>query len=127
MRGITETRRPGEQNWPVRCVRLPSGFAIRFEESWWEPVTELAVYVAPGCFGCDRALELVEEVRVQIGNHVTVTVVDIAEEDKSIPESLFAVPSWYLDGELVSLGNPTVDEILEAVGVEWSYPNNWLA
>jgi hypothetical protein len=53
-----------------------------------------------------------------VGAEGIVEVVDTACTSADLPEDLFAVPSWYLNGRRVSLGNPTFDELLALVGLE---------
>ena len=70
------------------------------------PGKSLDIYVAPSCFGCDRARELAVEVRSWGIPHIFVRLRDLADPQTSPPESVFAVPTYLLDGEVVSLGNP---------------------
>ena len=74
-------------------------------------MAHLTVYVAPNCIGCDRALELVETIRQAHGESSVIEIVDTSDPGVTLPEDLFAVPSWYVDGTRVSLGNPTEAEI----------------
>ncbi len=66
----------------------------------------LDIYVAPACFGCDRARELATQVRGWQLPHVTVRLCDLGDPDTDRPDSVFAVPTYMLDGRVISLGNP---------------------
>ncbi len=71
----------------------------------------LRVYVDEGCFACEHALEVAERVRRDLPA-VEVQVVDLQlATDQEHPEEVFAVPTFTLDGAIVSLGTPAWDEL----------------
>jgi hypothetical protein len=76
----------------------------------------IRVYIDDHCVGCTRAEELVERAR-KVRPNADVSAVHIANET-DIPESLFALPTWYVDQDVWMLGNPTWDE-LEALIFQW--------
>ena len=78
---------------------------------------ELAVYVEAGCHGCARAQEIVEVVRERFQG-LTVRVIDLASSDEEAPEVVFAVPTFLLNGRVVSLGNPDLEDLCEKVAAE---------
>lgn len=74
----------------------------------------LDVYVAKHCFGHEEALRLAGEIQGGLpGLHVKVTVLDgITEGD--LPD-IPATPSYFLNGSLLFLGNPLLEELLNKI------------
>lgn len=64
---------------------------------------ELAVYIERGCGSCRRALAIAREVDDMYPS-MSVRVIDVADADAA--GRVFAVPTFVLNGEIVSLGNP---------------------
>lgn len=71
---------------------------------------ELKVFVEPGCELCVWALATANEIKKRFPA-VIVTIVDIGKGEGPIPDSVFAVPTYVLDGNVVSLGNPALEEL----------------
>lgn len=71
---------------------------------------KLRVYVARHCESCVEALRLAAEVR-QKCQAVTVEVIDLDAEESQNWDDVFSVPTWLLDGSVISLGNPSVEEL----------------
>lgn len=69
----------------------------------------LDIYVTPECFGCDRARQLANEVRMWQMPGVEVKIIDLSDPENVRPDSVFAVPTYLLDGKVISLGNPEPD------------------
>ena len=65
---------------------------------------ELQVFVEAGCQTCERALELLREVEHDFPQ-LAVRTVDVSESP-SHRDDVFAVPTFLLNGRLLSLGNP---------------------
>lgn len=78
----------------------------------------LEIYIAPSCFGCDRARQLAAEIRGWRLPHVTVQLRDLADPDTDRPDSVFAVPTYLLDDRVVSLGNPDVSRLYQLLTSE---------
>ena len=70
----------------------------------------LDIYVAEHCFGCDEAQRLAGAVVSRFAG-LSVRVVDLGREPDERPDSLVAVPSYVLDGRVISLGNPRQEEL----------------
>ena len=66
---------------------------------------QLDVFITERCFGCEEALRLAALVAARYAA-LTVRVVDLEHRPEERPESLVAVPSYVLDGTVISLGNP---------------------
>ena len=71
---------------------------------------ELALYVGEDCASCRMALDVAERVRREFP-HVAVRVVDLSVSSADPPEGVFAVPTFLLDGEVVSLGTPSWERL----------------
>jgi hypothetical protein len=66
----------------------------------------LEVYVSRECLNCDEALSLAEEAAARYPN-VAVRVVDLDQLAGSPPpDPVVAVPTYVLNSQVVSLGNP---------------------
>ena len=78
----------------------------------------LQIFVIPFCFGCDVAMTMAESIQNQQIANVYVQLIDLSEPGAMKPETVFAVPTYLLDGKIVSLGNPEepwlVDRIMRA-------------
>jgi hypothetical protein len=69
----------------------------------------LDVFIEAGCFGCRRAQEIAAEMAKRFPA-LSIKLVDISEVEE-VPDSVFAVPMYQLNGKTVFLGNPGVDEL----------------
>ncbi len=70
----------------------------------------LDIYIAEHCFGCDEARRLAGAV-VSRFMGLSVRVVDLGRAPNERPDSLVAVPSYVLDGHVISLGNPRQEDL----------------
>jgi hypothetical protein len=69
------------------------------------PIT-LDVYVSAHCWQCFVARQLAEETQTKFANLI-VNVIDLDKPDTLKPAFVFAVPTFVLDGQVISLGTPT--------------------
>uniref|UniRef100_A0A7C1FU13 Thioredoxin-like fold domain-containing protein n=1 Tax=Caldilinea aerophila TaxID=133453 RepID=A0A7C1FU13_9CHLR len=76
---------------------------------------QLKVYVMPHCFNCDYAVEIAETVR-RYYPHVAVQVIDLSDPQQPRPETVFATPTYLLNGCVWSLGNPSQQQIEKTFG-----------
>ena len=71
----------------------------------------LEVYVSSECPNCGEALRLAEEAAARYPN-IVVRVIDLDELDGNPPpDPVVAVPTYLLNGRVVSLGNPYQEEL----------------
>ena len=70
----------------------------------------LEIYVEAGCSTCERAWELADAM-THLYPGISVDVVDISSSDREVPEAVFAVPTYMLNGIVISLGNPSYEEL----------------
>jgi alkyl hydroperoxide reductase subunit AhpF len=79
----------------------------------------LEVYVSSACLNCAEAVRRAEEGAVLYPG-IVVQVVDLDLDRLPPPEPIVAVPTYVLDGQVVSLGNPYPEQLIarlcEAVG-----------
>lgn len=69
----------------------------------------LQVFVSPGCAGCRIARELVDSVR-RLRPCQPVEVIDVGAV--AAPPGLVGTPTYRLDDRIISLGNPTLEDLL---------------
>jgi predicted thioredoxin/glutaredoxin len=70
----------------------------------------LEIYVGHHCLNCEEALLIAEQARAIEG--IEVVVIDLDQSGQSAPPRVIAVPTYVLDGKVVSLGNPARDTFL---------------
>lgn len=78
---------------------------------------KLAMYVTENCFGCDVARELAERIQALDVPELDVIVMDIGDPDVERPAAVFAVPTYLLDGTVLSLGNPDEEWLFAQLGI----------
>lgn len=74
----------------------------------------LDVYVARHCFGTAEAARLATEAAQRLPN-INVRVVMLDEVQAADISSVSVTPSYFLDGRLLFLGNPGLDELVAKV------------
>ncbi len=75
----------------------------------------LQIFVLPFCIGCDVAVNMASRIRDQHMAGVQVQLIDLSQPGVIKPESVFAVPTYLLNGDVVSLGNPEEPWLLERI------------
>ena len=70
----------------------------------------MEVYVSSECLNCDEARTLAEQAAARYPN-VVVQVIDIDLNGSPPPDPVVAVPTYVLNGQVVSLGNPYPEEL----------------
>lgn len=75
-------------------------------------MSNLKVYVSASCEGCAVALALVEYVRRLRPRH-TIEIIDLDQAGAVRPSHVFGTPTYCLDNRIVSLGNPSAQELLQ--------------
>lgn len=71
----------------------------------------LRIYIGDGCGTCLTACELAAEVERWNIPNLTVDIVDLEGSGVVRPDVVFAVPTYVLDDAVISLGNPSPDEL----------------
>lgn len=75
---------------------------------------QLKIFIEPNCTNCDQAVQLAALVRQQLPQ-VEVDLIDISRPDAHPPDSVFAVPTFLINGKTLSLGNPDEQRLLGAL------------
>ncbi len=70
----------------------------------------LVLYIDENCPSCASAVEVAERARVEFP-HVDVSVVDLGVSSEDQPDGVFAVPTFLLEGTVVSLGTPSWERL----------------
>lgn len=73
----------------------------------------LEIYVAPGCLGGDAARRLAGLAQGLGLADLEVRLIDLGDPGATRPAAVFAVPTYLLDGRVLSLGNPFEDWLVE--------------
>jgi hypothetical protein len=68
----------------------------------------LQIFIEAGCWNCVESRRLVGEFAPQFPQ-VVMELVDLAQQRR--PEYVFAVPTFVLNGKIISLGNPYPAEL----------------
>lgn len=76
-------------------------------------VVKLQVFVKKDCEVCSRARKLAQQADEQFPN-LEVDIVDM-NEAQFVREDVFAVPTFILEGRVLSLGNPQRSELHDEV------------
>lgn len=79
--------------------------------------SRLEIYIERGCDNCLEA-EYIADRLARLAPAVQVRLIDISQEPHRRPETVFAVPTYVLDGEILSLGNPRFEELLATLQKE---------
>jgi hypothetical protein len=74
------------------------------------------------CFGCGEARRLAD-VSARRFPTLAVRVIDLEREPEARPDWLVAVPTYLLDGRVVSLGSPRQEDLFNAVERAMSRPS----
>ena len=84
----------------------------------------LEVYVSSECPNCDEAVRLAEQAAARYPN-VAVRLIDLDElGGNPPPDPVVAVPTYLLNGRVVSLGNPYPEELFARLQLEFGLPNS---
>jgi alkyl hydroperoxide reductase subunit AhpF len=75
-----------------------------------EGTMQLEIYITKQCANCEEALFIAEQARVIAG--LDVAVIDLERTEQNIHPRVVAVPTYILNGQVVSLGNPERQEFL---------------
>jgi alkyl hydroperoxide reductase subunit AhpF len=74
---------------------------------------KLDVYISIDCWTCQETERIVSDVASQLPD-VTVEMIDLNEVGDK-PDGVFAVPTYVINGRIVSLGNPTREELVQKI------------
>lgn len=72
----------------------------------------LKIYIRFHCTGCAEAQDTAVHIE-KTYPHLAVEVVDMDNPTSTIPDNVFATPTYVLDNKVMSLGNPDYRDIAE--------------
>ncbi|MCA1577120.1 MAG: cyclic nucleotide-binding domain-containing protein [Acidobacteria bacterium] len=72
------------------------------------------MYIGQHCWSCDEALRLAEEVKTRFGE-MDIDVIDVDAEGSLNHDDVFSTPTYVFNGRTISLGNPSLEELLAKV------------
>lgn len=73
-------------------------------------MTKLDVYISEDCWVCVETRRIVADIRPKFPD-LEVELRDI--QDDGCPSTVFATPTYVLDGRTIYLGNPTREELTQ--------------
>ncbi len=76
----------------------------------------LEIYIANQCTNCEEALLIAKRACGIAG--LEVAVIDLDKPGQNVPTHVVAVPTYLLNGRIVSLGNPAREEFLARLRTE---------
>lgn len=104
----------------LRLLSLPRGWLRKSDEKPRSGEVEkieiepgrasLRIYVSQHCWSCEEALRLADLVKTDFPE-VSLEIVDFKDGEGANPDGVFAVPTYVLDGRIISLGNPSAGEL----------------
>ncbi len=71
-------------------------------------MVKLQVYLNEDCWACAESRRIVSDIARQFPQ-LAVELLDLESEDR--PENVFAVPTYVLNGRIISLGNPYREQL----------------
>lgn len=84
----------------------------------------LKIYITENCPGCDEARSVAAKVKREHPDFL-VELIDIANDQAVVPDVIFATPTFVLNNRIVSLGNPSPEQVAqwvyEATAIESGY------
>lgn len=75
----------------------------------------LRIFVAEDCWSCAEAHRIAVETQARFEN-IEVVLLDIQSDER--PPSVFATPTYLLNGRVISLGNPRREELWKRLAQE---------
>ena len=70
----------------------------------------LKIFITQSCPTCTETYMLARQIRQDYPD-LTVELVDVADHQAVVPESVFATPTFMLNNRVVSLGNPSLTDV----------------
>lgn len=77
-------------------------------------MVRLEIYVSAHCFGCAEAHRLAAAAAARF-DAADVRIIDIDAEPEARPATVVAVPSYTLNQEVISLGNPREADLMACI------------
>jgi hypothetical protein len=103
----------------THCVALPGGEGYRTAHACQlaniqKERAMLRIYVAADCPSSSISQHLIERLH-ECYPHVPLAVIDVSDPHAEIPEQIFATPIYTWNDQILFLGNPSEETLLEQV------------
>lgn len=73
------------------------------------------IYIESHCVTCAESRRLAAAL-ARLAPTLTIELVDIDQPGANVPSEVFATPTYLLDGQVIALGNPTLERLQQIVG-----------
>ena len=70
----------------------------------------LKIFITQDCPNCTETRLVIQRIR-QGHPHLSIEIIDIADQQAIVPEAIFATPTFMLNNRVVSLGNPNLGDV----------------
>jgi hypothetical protein len=74
----------------------------------------LCIYISSECFNSEEAKSIAFDIMHRFPQ-ISTEVINLCEPTAVIPDNVFAVPTYVLNGKIISLGNPYREEIMAKI------------
>ncbi|MDT8304372.1 MAG: hypothetical protein RRC07_00435 [Anaerolineae bacterium] len=72
-------------------------------------MVKLEIFVVDNCWSCEESHRIAAEAKLRFADEVEVALRDLERDPH--PITVFAAPTYVLDGNVISLGNPRREEL----------------
>ncbi len=72
--------------------------------------SRLTIYTMAHCPTCDETRRTAAQIRKRFPA-LDVELIDLADPNATVPPEVFSAPTYMLDGDVISLGNPYLDQL----------------
>ena len=73
---------------------------------------KLKIFIAQDCPNCAEARAIAAHVEDNYPA-LTIEIIDIADDEAIVPDTVFATPTFMLNDRVVSLGNPNLEQVAQ--------------
>ena len=70
----------------------------------------LDIYITDNCWSCEESIRIAKDVAPLFPN-AAVNLLNI--NGNTLPEGVFAVPTYVMNGKIIFLGNPTREQLID--------------
>ncbi|MEZ4522506.1 MAG: thioredoxin family protein [Thermomicrobiales bacterium] len=71
---------------------------------------KLMIYTMTHCLTCAETSQTVAQIRQRMPD-LEIQIVDLERPDTEIPSKVFSAPTYMVNGDVISLGNPYGDQL----------------
>ena len=74
----------------------------------------LTIYTMTHCPTCADTRQMAAQIEARVPD-LRVELVDLEDPRADVPPEIFSVPTYMLDGDIISLGNPYIEQLEASV------------